>query len=281
MGLAAVKVDRDQLDSVRAEIGFIPRTPREAKAAVEICNGYPVINHEVEVRDARPIADKLSLDREGFTLVRHRISCLDETDQKELSSRYTEEMASFIKNRFNASWVIPWVQGKQGAVILRSADHQLGEDGVRGRARVAHIDYTPTDACAVATRSERAQGMPPRAYSRLMLIQTWCATSPPPQDFPLAFVDGSTLVDTDLFVSSLNDQTREIYSKVWRLHYNPLHRWYYFSNMTKDEFVMFKGYDSEDHHNPRAAHCSFDNRLAFPNGKPRASVEARFAVYYE
>lgn len=34
--------------------------------------------------------------------------------------KYIEEMGAFIKQRFNASWVIPWMQGEEGAVILRS-----------------------------------------------------------------------------------------------------------------------------------------------------------------
>src|SRR5262249_19287760 len=62
--------------------------------------------------------------------------------------------------------------------------------------------------------------------------------------------------------------------------YNPAQRWYYFPEMTADEVILFKGYDSESHYQPRAAHSAFDNRRKHPDATPRASIEGRFFVYF-
>jgi hypothetical protein len=123
-----------------------------------------------------------------------------------------------------------------------------------------------------------------------MIIQTWHALSKPPQDFPLAFCDGSSIADEDLVeaYSTLQDyqldavhDTNGTMHKMWTLHHNPDQRWYYFPEMTSEEFVLFKGYDSRDDCNPRSAHSAFDNRRAYPAANPRTSVEARFFVYFD
>ena len=58
------------------------------------------------------------------------------------------------------------------------------------------------------------------------------------------------------------------------MHYNPVHRWYYLPDMTPDEMILFKGYDSDAHDAARAAHSSFDNRAAYPQATPRKSIES-------
>jgi hypothetical protein len=112
-----------------------------------------------------------------------------------------------------------------------------------------------------------------------MIIQTWRALSPPPQNFPLAFCDASSLSEQDFLDTYYRNYG--VTHKGWVLHHNPAHRWYYMPDMTADEFFLFTGYDSKTHHRPWSAHAAFDNRPAYPDAKPRESVESRFYVYYE
>ena len=61
--------------------------------------------------------------------------------------------------------------------------------------------------------------------------------------------------------------------------YEAKHRWYWFKDMTPDELLVFKGYDSDCPGSATGAHIAFDNPLAdHPNG--RISIEARFLVFY-
>ncbi|MBT1516788.1 hypothetical protein KIP88_41010 [Bradyrhizobium sp. SRL28] len=241
--------------------------------------GY--VSYDVEIRNARPIVDELSLDREGFTLIQRNASWANEPDPELMRDKYLEDMVPFIKSYFNASWVVP----KKDAVIVRAAGTPLpAGEGHRPLVRntvagFAHVDYSPIAGPMIAAREDQIQGIQIRAYSRLMIIQAWHALSPPPQDFPLAMCDGSSVLDTDLFETVYEGYG--IKHKTWHAHYSPLQRWYYFPEMTSNEFILFKGYDSEDSCNPRGAHSSFDDRRAYPNAKPRKSVEGRFFVYYD
>ncbi|MCK1400012.1 hypothetical protein IVB45_06035 [Bradyrhizobium sp. 4] len=272
---STVKVNRDQFEPVAGKIIFARRASDE-KGPEVVLSSFDLLGlgYDVTIRNARPIVNELSLDREGFTLIKHKVSCAKEHDPEIMRDRYLKEMVPFIKNYFNASWVVP----RRSGVILRSAGggpipRVLKPDGL------AHIDYAPIAGPMLAAIEDESQSIPSRAYSRLMIIQTWHAFSPPPQDFPLAFCDGRSVDDADIVVV----EGRTFLNTPLRLclaHFNPAHRWYYFPEMTADEFILFKGYDSEVHCNPKAVHAAFDNRRAFPNAKPRESLEARFFVYY-
>ena len=63
-------------DTVKGEIAFARRSADEGGRPGVPPRGYgelPVVNHEVTIRNVRPIADKLSLDREGFLVIRHQV----------------------------------------------------------------------------------------------------------------------------------------------------------------------------------------------------------------
>lgn len=278
-----VRADRDRLEYVQGQIAFVRRTSDE-KAPETTVSGYdePMVSHDVTIRSARPIADELSVDREGFALIQHKISCANERDPDIMRDAYLGEMVPLIKNYFNASRVVP---RRQGVVMRRYTGGNSDsprEDRPLVQARVAgfaHIDLMPIAAPMVAALEEQLLANTIRSYSRLMIIQAWRALSPPPQDSALAFCDSTSILDTDLVETTYRrfDPTH----KMWLLHYSPLQRWYYFPEMTENEFILFKTYDSEDSFSPRSAHSAFDNRRAYPNARPRESIEARFIVYFD
>ncbi|MDF0498639.1 CmcJ/NvfI family oxidoreductase [Bradyrhizobium yuanmingense] len=273
---STTRINRDDLECVQGQMAFARRSPEERAPEVFFprYEAIPMVSHEVTIRNARPIVDDLSLDREGFALVQHKTSCAKERNAEILADRYLEEMVPFLKDYFNAAWVVP----KRDGVIVRSAAKNAAT-GIRGTAGMAHIDYAPISAPMLAARENHVQGLPIRSYSRLMIIQAWRAVSPPPQDIPLALCDSASVLDTDVLV---HDYVSDIGAD-WKsclLYYSPLYRWYYFPDMTQDELILFKGYDSEENCNARAAHTGFDNRRAYPNALPRESIEARFYVYY-
>jgi hypothetical protein len=271
---------RAQLDCVRGKIGFVPRiSTQQATYHVTGCVAS-IVDQEVEIRDARPIVQALSLDREGFILVNHEMSALAEGDPLMMRERYTEEMGEFLKNYLKASWVVPYTDRELGATLLRSAaaaEVEAAGGAVRKKIPMAHMDFSAQSAPVVAAGANRVHGIPARPFSRMILIQTWCALTPAPQDFPLAIVDGSTVADSDL-VEKETDGSSQV---LWVLHHSPTQKWYYFSNMKRNEIIFFMGYDSQVCNYPRAAHSSFDNRAAFPNASPRTNIESRFWIYFE
>lgn len=275
---SSARVDRDRLAGVEAELVFARRSPDEAAPSAIAPKAYtiPVVSYDVTIQNARPIVDELSLDREGFALVKHKISCADVREPALMRDRYLEEMVPFIKDYFKASKVVP----KQDGVVLRRADQGSNPANMAPISKTAHSDYAPVAGPVLAAAENQAQGIPITAYSRLMIIQAWRVLSPPPQDFPLTVCDASTIPERDMLVVDYG-RGEPGWHKSWSIFHDPAHRWYYFPEMTSDEFIMWKGYDSETHYNVRSAHTAFDARPAHPDAIPRESVEARFFVYYD
>ncbi|MCP1835528.1 hypothetical protein J2R76_003866 [Bradyrhizobium sp. USDA 4532] len=279
------QVSRQCSEGVKGQITFARRTSDEKAPEVAVPARLPnmllghlddppsMSTYEVTIRNARPIMNQFTLDREGFTLIQHKISCANERDPELMGDKYLEEMVPFIKDYFNASWVVP----RRGGGIVRSAGGS-SIPSVKDPVALAHIDYVPIDGPVLAAIASQLAGVTIRSYSRLMIIQTWHALSPPPQDFPLAFCDGASFHDTD--IDAVNYASLDTTIKFGFVHFNPAQRWYYFPEMTADELILFKSYDSEVYCNPITAHSAFDNRRAYPNAKPRKSVEGRFFVYH-
>src|SRR5215813_2202057 len=103
--LSTQSLDRDRLECVLGEIAFARRSSDEDAPAVVVPNyeNHPMVLHDVTIRNARPIAHELSLDREGFTLVKHKTSCANERRVEVMREKYLDEMVPFIKAYFTAS----------------------------------------------------------------------------------------------------------------------------------------------------------------------------------
>ncbi|HEY2676914.1 MAG TPA: CmcJ/NvfI family oxidoreductase, partial [Steroidobacteraceae bacterium] len=100
----------------------------------------------------------------------------------------------------------------------------------------------------------------------------------PPQDVPLAVCDARTVTPADLILADavFNAPNRPEWSfEGVVVAHHPDHRWHWYSDMTRDEALVFKTNDSD----PHAAHCvphvAFDNPGAGAQVPPRASIEMR------
>src|SRR5712692_3792851 len=62
--------------------------------------------HRVAIRDARPIAGQLSLDKEGFVLLHHRTAVKDFYDEEELKSLYYPECERVMQEATGAVRVV-------------------------------------------------------------------------------------------------------------------------------------------------------------------------------
>jgi hypothetical protein len=277
MNLAEMEI---AVREVTGRMGFA-RSSAEEKALEVFDARYttPLVDRDVTIRNARLIEHELSLDREGFILVQHKTACANERDPHIVRDRYLEEMTPFIKDYFKASLVVPY----RNSVFVRHAGVSPVA-GVKGTSKTVHIDFAPIAAPLLAARENVRQGIPLQSYSRLMVIHAWRALSPPPQDFPLALSDSSSLPESDLNFFEFDygrGDSSENDGRFWTAspRYSPDHRWYHFPDLQPDELILFKGYDSQQ--KCYVAHTGFDNRRAFPDARPRESFEARFFVYFD
>lgn len=107
----------------------------------------------------------------------------------------------------------------------------------------------------------------------------WKPLKGPLRDWPLALCDSSSLSIEDLVATDSVDKATV--AEVYHVHHNRSQRWYYLSDQTESEVIVFSGYDSRSSGRSKVAHCAFslpDTR----NGEvPRESIEVRALAFYD
>ena len=227
----------------------------------------------VEIRNARPLVNRLSLEQNGFVLVRHETAVRDFFDPAEIKPVYYPEVAELIRRQ-------------SGAARVHVFDHTLrsGDEGEREAKLVrepvlwAHNDYTEWSA------PQRVRDLLPEEAETLLarrfaIIQVWRAINRPIESNPLAIADAGSVAFEDLLVAERRYPGRV--GQTYRLRYNAAHRWFYFPEMKRDEALVFKVYDSEKDGRARfTAHTSFNDPHTPPGAPPRQSIEARALVFF-
>jgi hypothetical protein len=270
---------------VRAPLNFIRR--QDAKPVFQsaaLTGGLPrtffeTEDHRVSIGNLRDIADTLSVDREGFALLRHVTAVDDLYDDPAVENTYYPEIEALLRREFGASRVVIFDS-------TRRSDDGVGapnRDGLRGPATRVHVDYTaksgPQRVKDLLGEAEAARlsGVGSRAGSRILQINVWRPIRGPVERSPLALADAATVQPEDLIATDqvFPDRVGEIY----HLAYGPSQRWYYAPRMTRDEVLLIKGWDSLDDGRARfTPHSAFDLPDTPANAPPRESIELRTLV---
>lgn len=235
---------------------------------------------DVRIYDARPIARDLSLEREGFILVAHESSvCFESDDLGSIAATYLTEVAAFLKELSGADLVLP-----QGKGLLKRYAERANKPGAIGPSRWVHMDYTEHAANKWVEWVEAWEGRKLKQFPRFAIFQTWRCVSPPPQDNTLVLCDAQTIAEKDCIVfdacvaKPYDEPGNQFESQLCK--YNPAHRWYYFSNLTADELIVFKAHDSDRARHAQPLHNSADIPGAPADAAPRVSIEARFFAFF-
>ena len=231
--------------------------------------------HTVAILDMRDIADTLSVDREGFELVRHTTAVDDLYDDDAIKSVYEAEIEALLKERFGASKVVVFD-------VTRRSDGGEGArnpDGMRGPATRVHVDYTVKSGPQRLrdTLGEDEAARLEASGARVVQINVWRPISGPVERSPLALADASTVAPAELIATDqiFPDRVGEIYN----LAHAPSQRWYYAPHMTADEVLLIKSWDSLD---DGRARFTPHGAVALPEtpdeAPPRESIEVRTYV---
>ena len=229
--------------------------------------------HKVGILDGRAVADKLSLEREGFIFVRHDTKVKDFYDEVEVRSVYYPEIEQLVKETSGAKRVLVFDH------TLRSADSAMREaKQISGPVRNAHNDYTEWSG-PQRVRDLLRNEADELLKRRFAVVQVWRPIRNRVQREPLAIADARSIGTKELIPSSrvYPDRVGEVY----HCTFNPEHRWYYFPNMQRNEAVVFKTFDSSKDGRARwTAHTAFDDPTSPPDAPPRESIEMRTLAFF-
>ena len=268
------------LASVQADLNYLaPMTERPRNYTFEPPAGEPWSNvaheaHRVAIHDARPVADRVSLDANGFAVVNRQSAVHDFFDDEEVRRVYYPEVERIV-------------QQATGAYRVHIFDHTTRRriDGAQDRSGAprqpvqrVHIDHTARSG------PQRVRDLLPDEADELLkgrvqVINLWRPTRGPVQDSPLAVCDATTidlgdLVPTDLVYAHRVGETSSV-------KYNPDHRWFYVPQMRTDEALLIKCSDTATNIPARfTPHSAFRDPTAAPDAPPRESIEVRTLVFH-
>jgi len=262
------------VEPIRVKMNYVVRGESAVFNAANRAESYwPIEEHVVPIHDVRPIAGSLSLDRNGFVLVKGESAVPGAADEAEMKRLHAQEAVALVTWLTGAAKVISF------GPMLRTDAKEAGDGNLP--AFGAHVDYgarTVRDFTFDLLPAEEAER---RLAGRHMLINIWRPLRPVERS-PLALCDASSVAASDLFPSEvrggLGDAGRR---SLWgfNLAYNPDHRWYYAPRMQPDEAFVFRLFDSDPEAVQWTGHSAFDDPASTPDSPPRQSIEIRTIAF--
>lgn len=231
--------------------------------------------HIVAIRDARPMAATLSLDIEGFALVRAPSAFTSFEDEAAIRATYYSEVERLIAEATGAERVIAFDHN-----VRNAAREARGEAGVRGPVPRTHNDFTARSGPERAQRELEARGLDGQLLRRrFAIVNLWRPIGRPVEKSPLALCDARSIATDDLIACDLvyRDRVGETYA----LQFDPSQLWYHFPRLAPDEAILIKGYDSANGVARFTAHSAFEDPGSRPDAPERESIEARALLIYQ
>jgi hypothetical protein len=266
------------LDSITAPLNFLaPMAEKPVAYNYDPPPGTPVrtgrnIEYQVPIRNARPMVDELSLDKEGFVLLHHQTAVTSFYDEEQIRSIYYPECERVMVEATGAVRAVAFDH------IVRNAAMSAKDKTIKIPAKRVHNDYTAWSA-PQRVRDLMGDEAEELLQHRFAINNLWRPIRGPVLESPLTLCDAQSLSEQDLIASDLKypDRTGETYA----ITYNPNQRYYYFPKMQADEAVLIRCYDSGLRGAARfSAHTGFDDPTSPPDASPRESLEVRMLVFF-
>lgn len=230
---------------------------------------------DLDIADARGLEDAAQLDREGFELVSSPTAVSDFYDEEQITRVYYDECIALLKLRTGASDVHIFDH------TLRVQDEATRQMyGTRLPVPVVHNDYTEKSGPQRVKDLLDKEQAKKFLSGRFTMVNVWRSFGKSAEAYPLAVADGRTIPRDDFIAVDIvyPDRTGEIYQNA----HSRKQRWFYYSNMTRDEALLLKCFDSaKDGRTRYTAHTGFENPYAPDGTPPRESIEVRTLLAFD
>jgi hypothetical protein len=269
------------LPGVEGELNFAVRSTAKAYSyTYKPPEGVPATNIEVRaqrvrIENARPLAAGLDIDVNGFQVVAHKTAVRDFWDEAQTLALGHPETAALVKAVTGAARVVVFDHTLRRRSTDPVADRTPG--AARQPAIRVHVDQTVASG---PQRVREIMGEEAEALlaGRAAIINVWRPIHHAARDWPLAFADARSIAPDDLLASDLIFPHRR--GEIYGLAYDPEQRWRYVPDLTPDEAVLIKCWDSD----PRVArftpHTAFADPTTPPDTPPRESIEFRTMAFW-
>lgn len=229
-------------------------------------------DHRVTIHDLRGREDSVSLERNGFAVVRHATRCRDFRDEEQIRTLYYPDMEALVRQLTGARHVRCYGH------IVRSRLPDAPPNA-RTPAGNVHVDNDFETLRQMARALAPEQGREELLRGRQILINLWRPIRTVEKD-PLAIVDGSTMRRANMHpVRLLASRALAKAPHGYNLSYDPGQRWYYVSRLQPDEVLAFKQIDTQSDAVQFAGHSAFSDPTSAAGAPERESIEIRAVAY--
>ncbi|MBD2298056.1 CmcJ/NvfI family oxidoreductase [Nostoc sp. FACHB-190] len=280
------------LPSVEANLSYlIPMAEKPVNYTYEPPPGVTRTNgtfqtYQLPIYNARAIAEKISLDQQGFAFNAYNTSVRDFYDEDEIRQIYYPEAEQILKELTGATQVVIFDH-----TLRNAAQSKPGENNIKEPAKRVHNDFTAKSGYTRAYKELGARGIQDIGsllQKRFAIINVWRGIAQTIQESPLAVCDAQSIAQSDLVagdlvyrVDALRLVARHRIGETYAVTYNQEHQWFYFPQMQRDELLFIKCFDSAEDGRARfAAHTAFEDPTSPSDAPPRESIELRTFVFY-
>lgn len=272
-------------------------------------DGYSFKMKDVErpVHNIRGKEDQFTTDNSGFAVYDWPAKEKAFTDDAAVRNGYYAEVEQLLRKTH---------KGVKKVVVFDHTIRKKEKSSPRQPVQQVHVDQTPGATDVRVRRHLPAEEAEELLKGRYQIINVWRPISHPATDFPLAVVDWRStspedFIPVDLMYpvrpdSAMDDDDRgkeklpdadklfslegyEPRGETLAVASNEKHQFWYMKDMTPDEVMMLKCYDSFGDAEPmgkkglavRTPHTAFLDPQTPKDAPGRQSIEVRCLVFYE
>ena len=234
----------------------------------------------VQIQNARPIKDDLDLNQEGFRLLDQITNVTDFYDDDQITKIYEPEVKHSVQEALAAQ--------SESTSHIEIFDHtrRTSSDAmrkalkIREPASIIHNDYTDKSALRVREDFfEKDNLLRENLESRrFVIINVWRSIGGTVQQAPMTLCSANSIDPEDVIDVERHAKNNrgEVQLAVW----NPAQQWFYFPEMTLQEALIFKTFDSlQDGRARYTIHTAFDDPNTSADSSARESIETRCLVF--
>ncbi|KAF4434831.1 GA4 desaturase [Fusarium austroafricanum] len=247
----------------------------------------------VTATDIRTCDEDFNLDTQGFQIAPSTIreKTWDGDYGFGLPPQLHQDVQDLLMKQTGATYVHPFaphvIRRNSYQEVLDLPEHLPDTQivNVQPPAMFVHVDQSYHGARIVLDRLPEAEMLRAKTKTRWGIINIWQPLKPVKRE-PLAVCDARSVDEKDLrpvttrIVIGAPPNTVNKDNEQWHVVANPQHKWYYASNMTPDEVLLIKMWDSKlDGRARRVPHTAIQTWN--DQGPPRESIEIRCLVFWE
>lgn len=266
---------------------------------------FNLIDRKRSVENIRGNEENFSTDTSGFAVYNYPAKEKSFTDDAVVREKYYPEVEQLLRDK---------LPGIKKVVFFDHTIRRRDKSSPRQPVQQVHVDQTPQAAAVRVRRHLPADEAEELLKGRYQIINVWRPIQNPASDFPLAVVDWRStkpedFVKVDLLYpkrsegddgddrgkevlpdssSATSTEGYEIKGETYGVQPNENHKFYYYKDMTPDEVMFIKCFDSHSQiHGGKKGladstpHTAFVDPQTSADAPGRQSIEVRTLVFYE